>query len=54
LFLEARDAFISVVSLPRRPSQLIEQGKRLVKLLAERPRKRINQRAHPMDIFDES
>jgi len=53
LFLEARDAFISVVSLPLRPSQLIKEGKRLVKLLAERPRKRVNQRAWLMDIFDE-
>jgi hypothetical protein len=54
LFLEARDAFISVVSLPLKPSQLIKEGKRLVKLLAERSRKRVSQRARLLGIFDES
>jgi len=53
LFLEARDAFISVVSLPLKPSQLIKEGKRLVRLLAERPRKRMNQRARLLDMFDD-
>jgi hypothetical protein len=53
LFLEARDAFISVVSLPLKPSQLIKEGKRLVRLLAERPRKRMHQRSRLLDIFDD-
>jgi len=53
LFLEARDAFISVVTLPLKPSQLIKEGKRLVKLLAERSRKRVSQRARLLGILDE-
>jgi hypothetical protein len=53
LFLEARDAFVSVVSLPLKPRQLIKEGKRLVKLLAERSRKRVSQRARLLGIFDE-
>lgn len=42
-----------MVSLPLRPSHLVKEGKRSVKQLAERPRKRVNQRAWLADIFDE-
>ena len=39
-FLEARDSVLAVLSIPILPSMLVKHGSSLVRLLAERPRKR--------------